>query len=138
MSNMIFKSGFLPVLALLVTGCTETVSTPSGAGSLADGRYCYRIASIGAGVSDSEELLVEIENRNATGEYNWIPQMKDARRGFYNGTVSGRTVNAEYRFTQEGMAQSAGITIILSADRAVVTGVTADAGLDSTLPQVPC
>ncbi|HNP36880.1 MAG TPA: hypothetical protein PKK10_13590 [Woeseiaceae bacterium] len=87
---------------------------------------------------DIEELLVQISGNEASGQFNWIPWAKDRRLGHFAGTIQDGVIDARYDFEQEGTTGSAGISIQLQNDKAIVTGTPAELGLDRTMMRVSC
>ena len=102
---------------------------------------CYRNEvgyADGSGLADVQELTVQFEGDRASGSYDWLPAEKDQRRGRFDGTLAGETIQATYRFEQEGFDDTAQIQITLSDDQAVVSGGPDELGLATTLPRVTC
>lgn len=52
---------------------------------------------------DSTYVYVRLEGDSISGVYNWIPEMKDARRGIINGVKRGDTLNVVWSYMQEGV-----------------------------------
>ncbi|MDN3723140.1 hypothetical protein QRD02_01995 [Aequorivita sp. SDUM287046] len=87
---------------------------------------------------DVLNLDLKIEGDSVTGNYNWLRALKDQRNGKLNGTIQNKTIHATYRYMQEGIEETAEITIVLEDDRAIVTGDSPDSGLDTKVAKIPC
>src|SRR5690606_31585564 len=55
---------------------------------------------------DSTYVYMHIKADTVSGIYNWMPYMKDARRGTINGTIDQDTINVVWSYMQEGMVDS--------------------------------
>lgn len=55
---------------------------------------------------DSTYVYVRLEGDSISGLYNWIPDMKDARRGIINGIKRGDTLNVVWSYMQEGIVDT--------------------------------
>lgn len=91
-----------------------------------------------SGLTDIEELTLNISGNEVTGEYNWLPAEKDQRKGKLKGTVIGKTISAKYVFMQEGIEDNADLTIIIENDKAIITGGDAELGLEAQLKKTVC
>ncbi len=87
---------------------------------------------------DVEELIVEISDNHATGQFNWIPAYKDKRLGRFSGSIQDNTINASYDFEQEGLSDTVTITISIEEEKAVVDGGPPELGLNVTLVRAGC
>jgi len=87
---------------------------------------------------DILKLDIQIKGDSVTGNYNWLPALKDQRNGRLIGTIQDKTINATYTYMQEGIQEIADITIILADDKAIVTGDSPDSGLDTEVAKIPC
>lgn len=87
---------------------------------------------------DVLKLDLQIKGDSVTGNYNWLPAMKDQRNGKLAGTIQNDTVKATYRFMQEGIEETAAITIVLKDDKAIVTGDKPESGLDTEVAKISC
>ena len=56
---------------------------------------------------DVLNLDLQIKGDSVTGNYNWLPALKDQRNGPLVGTIHDKTINATYRYMQEGMEDTA-------------------------------
>ena len=123
---------------LLAVGCDESSITSQGTGNLPDGEYCFRNVSSNAGLTDTEELFFAVTDGIAVGEYNWLPQMKDNRIGTFEGLASGRRIDANYLFIQEGNTSAVAISITVGTDEVIIDGGPPEIGLNSTLQKISC
>lgn len=87
---------------------------------------------------DVLKLDLQIKGDSVTGNYNWLPALKDQRNGTLEGTIQNKTINATYRYLQEGMEDTAQITIVLKDDMAIVTGDNPESGLDTEVAKIDC
>ena len=87
---------------------------------------------------DVLNLDLQIKGDSVTGNYNWLPALKDQRNGTLEGTIQNKTINATYRYMQEGMEATAEITIMLKDDKAIVTGDNPQSGLDTEVAKIDC
>jgi hypothetical protein len=87
---------------------------------------------------DVLELNLTILKDAVSGNYNWLPALKNQRNGFLNGTINENTVKATYHFMQEGVEQTTAITIVLRDDKAIITGDNPTSGLDTEVEKITC
>ncbi|NGX83086.1 hypothetical protein [Aequorivita sp. KMM 9714] len=87
---------------------------------------------------DVLDLDLTIKGDSVTGNYNWLPALKDQRNGKLIGTIQNKTIKATYHYTQEGIKETATITIILEDDKAIVRGDNPASGLDTEVTKIPC
>jgi len=52
---------------------------------------------------DSTYVYIQLKGDSVSGLYNWIPDMKDSRRGIINGIKRGDTINVVWSYMQEGI-----------------------------------
>jgi hypothetical protein len=91
-----------------------------------------------SGKMDVEELTLTITGSEVTGMYNWLPAEKDQRKGSLTGTLDGNSIKAKYIFMQEGIENSADISIQIEDNQASVSGGAPELGLESTLKKAEC
>lgn len=87
---------------------------------------------------DVLKLDLQIKGDSVTGNYNWLPALKDQRNGTLAGTIENKTINATYRYMQEGIEDTAEITIVLEEDKAIITGDNPESGLNTEVAKIPC
>lgn len=87
---------------------------------------------------DVINLDLQIKGDSVTGNYNWLPALTDQRNGTLEGTIQNKTINATYRYMQEGVEDTAEITIVLKDDKAIVTGDNPQSGLDTEVAKIDC
>ncbi|PWW04509.1 hypothetical protein DFR52_1011208 [Hoeflea marina] len=149
MSRYELKPTLVLVAALLLAGCTAdtdqaaVVAAPATApaaesAALDEGAHCFRNATTGDGVTDIAELLFTVTEDRAAGEYNWLPQEKDQRRGTFSGPVAGNRIAANYQFSQEGQTATAELAITVDETQATIEGGAPELGLGATLEKVEC
>lgn len=130
-------SAFLTA-ALLLSACQGTAQTTAETAGLESGDYCYRNITSNGDITDVEELLFTVNGRSVTGQYNWLPEFKDQRKGTFEGTANGNAINASYEFSQEGRTQTEDITIDVNETEAVIEGGAPELGLGRTISKVDC
>lgn len=124
----------------------EPSAAPPGAGPAtalraALARQCFRNEYPFAdppGQKDVLVLNVDVDGDRATGEYFWLPAFKDRRTGRFDGAVDGDTIDANYRFVQEGRTDETPISIRLSPEAATVDPASAASGLAANIRRVDC
>ncbi|QQX77568.1 MULTISPECIES: hypothetical protein [Aequorivita] len=87
---------------------------------------------------DVLNLDLHIKGDSVTGNYNWLPALKDQRHGTLEGTIENKTITATYRYMQEGIEETAEITIVLKDDKAIITGDNPNSGLDTEVAKIQC
>ncbi len=87
---------------------------------------------------DVLELKLEINDDKVTGNYNWLPALKDQRNGTLEGTIKENVINAVYNYQQEGANASAPITITLFEDKASLKSDDPNLGLDTEVAKIAC
>lgn len=134
-------------LVLSQAGCTasddgltggRSSDTTVGKGDASQSQYCFRNEYPFQDTMDVEELIVVIDGRRATGEYNWEPAFKDRRLGRFTGSLHGNTISADYAYEQEGRSATTMISITIEEDQAIVEGGPPELGLNRTLLRTAC
>ncbi len=102
--------------------------------------YCFQNEYPHTDTKDKDivELSIKVNNGFAQGTYNWLPALKDQRRGKFRGKMENNVVKGEYSFSQEGTAQTTRIEITINERGAVVKGLDHSLGLNETIPKVEC
>jgi len=102
--------------------------------------YCFRNENPHTDTKDKDvvELYFEVRGESARGTYNWLPALKDQRRGKFRGMIKDNVIKGEYNFTQEGTSQTARIDITVKENEVVVKGFDPALGLDATIKKVEC
>jgi hypothetical protein len=131
------------LFALLIWSCTteKKEGTTSTEGIQEEKLLCFRNEypfEDNSGKMDVEELTLTITGSEVTGMYNWLPAEKDQRKGSLTGTLEGNSIKAKYIFIQEGIENSADISIKIEDNHATVSGGTPELGLESTLKKAEC
>ncbi len=106
-----------------------------------ENRYCYRNDYPFPNepkYKDVLELNIQIVDNMVTGSYNWLPEFKDQRKGQIEGTIKDNRIKGKYVFMQEGVKDSAEITITLKDKFAVVEGNPLGLGLSSSVTKISC
>lgn len=138
------KLHFIPLAMLLFCmACknTRNQETPSESDATVAETLCFQNEYPFPDGSENIDVLkldLQIKGDSVTGHYNWLPALKDQRNGTLTGTIVAKTIKATYHYTQEGVAATAPITIVLEADKAIVTGDDPLSGLDTEVAKIPC
>jgi hypothetical protein len=65
---------------------------------------------------DSTYIYIHLKGDSISGLYNWIPEMKDARRGIINGIKREDTLNVVWSYMQEGMTNTIHTQFLLDSN----------------------
>lgn len=84
------------------------VNSPSAITSL-----CF-LHTEGIRNQDSTTIELVIKSDTVTGEMNWLPSLKDGRRGFLKGTKNKDIIQAMWTYKQEGMTDSMAVSFKLT------------------------
>ncbi|MEP6612061.1 MAG: hypothetical protein ABJA76_09265, partial [Mucilaginibacter sp.] len=90
-----------------------------------DTSRCFLLTE-GTKNQDSTTIELAIKNNKVTGQMNWLPYQKDSRQGTLNGIAKGDTINAVWRFMQEGMTDSIELKLVLNGNRLLQKPLTFD------------
>jgi hypothetical protein len=63
---------------------------------------------------DTKALKLVIKNNDVTGELLYLPHEKDGRFGLLSGKKQGDTINAIWRYMQEGMEDTVSVSFVLT------------------------
>lgn len=66
---------------------------------------------------DSTYVYIQLKGDSISGLYNWIPDMKDARRGIINGIKQGDTINVVWSYMQEGTVDTIHTQFVLENNK---------------------
>ena len=66
---------------------------------------------------DSTYIYIHLKGDSISGLYNWIPDMKDARRGIINGIKRRDTLNVVWSYMQEGITDTIHTQFLLEEDK---------------------
>jgi len=134
---------YVIALLLLCASCNNTkkeVKSTENVDVITE-EFCFRNEYSFPDSSENIDVLnldLQIKGDSVTGNYNWLPALKDQRNGRLAGTIQNNTIKATYLYMQEGMEETAEITIILKDDKAIVTGDNAESGLDTEVAKIAC
>ncbi|MBT0607197.1 hypothetical protein [Aequorivita echinoideorum] len=129
---------------LLCIGCKNPKSeeqSPDKDESVAIEKLCFRNEYPFPDSTENIDVLsldLKIQGDSVTGNYNWLPALKDQRNGTLVGTIENTVISATYEYTQEGIEEKAEITIVLKDDKAVIKGNNSESGLDTEVSRIPC
>lgn len=78
--------------------------------------YCF-IRTEGAGNVDTTVVHLVMNGEAVSGNMQWLPKEKDARKGNLKGTLSGNDIKAVWTFMQEGTKDTMAVRFKLSAQQ---------------------
>lgn len=76
---------------------------------------CFERAE-GKNKTDSTYVQLVIKGDTVTGEMNWLPFEKDARKGLLTGTKKGDIIQANWTFKQEGATDTMKVSFKLDGN----------------------
>lgn len=80
------------------------------------GHICF-LHTDGTANQDSTIIHLMIDGDKVTGDMNWIPKEKDARKGKLEGTQAGNTIKAVWSFMQEGATDTMAVEFNFPGDK---------------------
>ena len=75
---------------------------------------------------DSTTIELVIKGDTVTGEMNWLPGLKDGRRGLLSGKKTGDKINAMWTYKQEGITDSMAVSFKLTGNQLAQKGLRVD------------
>jgi|TARA_R110000822_G_scaffold11343_1_gene41623 hypothetical protein len=131
------------VLLLLFISCNDgkKEEKPTENVDMVTEEFCFRNEYPFPDSTENIDVLnldLQIKGDSVTGNYNWLPALKDQRNGTLTGTIENKTINATYRYMQEGIEETAEVTIVLKDDKAIITGDNPESGLDTEVAKIDC
>lgn len=137
------KTSFALIAGLLLfVSCNNTKNEKKTAQTeMVTEEFCFRNEYPFPDSTENIDVLnldLQVKGDSVTGNYNWLPALKDQRNGKLVGIIKNKTIKATYTYMQEGIQANAPITIVLEDDKAVVTGDSPDSGLDTEVAKIPC
>jgi hypothetical protein len=112
-----------PVTKVAETDTTEHDTTVNQDSSFANANSPSAISSLcflhteGTRNQDTTTIELVIKGDTVTGEMNWLPGLKDGRRGLLSGKKTGDKINAMWTFKQEGMTDSMAVAFKLTGNQ---------------------
>ncbi len=70
----------------------------------------------GTQMQDSTYVYLRLKGDSISGVYNWIPAMKDARKGIINGIKRSDTLNVVWSYMQEGIVDTIHTQFLLDSN----------------------
>lgn len=140
------------LVALLMFSCNDINKKQKGDEGLIDnqektaqttlnGKWCFKneyVYEDNPSMKDELNLTLIFNGQDVTGNYDWLPQEKDQRKGTLKGKLKDQTITADYVFMQEGEKDTAQIKIVLHKDKAVISGGAPELGLKASLNKTEC
>ncbi len=90
------------------TSKAATLNTPAQ-----NMEYCF-LRTEGTSNQDTTAVHLIINASKLSGEMQWLPKEKDARKGTLSGTISGNDIKAVWTFMQEGAKDTMAVAFQLS------------------------
>ncbi|GAA3986578.1 hypothetical protein [Mucilaginibacter dorajii] len=84
-------------------GDTQLTSAPGS--PAVNMQYCF-FHTDGTQAQDTTKVSMLINGDKVTGNMQWLPKEKDARKGTLTGTLNGNAIKALWTFNQEGRADT--------------------------------
>lgn len=78
--------------------------------------YCF-LRTEGISNQDTTAVHLIINAEKVSGEMQWLPKEKDARKGTLEGTIKGNDIKAVWTFMQEGMKDTMAVDLQLSSQQ---------------------
>lgn len=107
---------YIFITLLGAIGCsspvTQSVKTDSAVNTTA---ICFERAE-GKNNTDSTYVQLIIKGNTVTGEMNWLPFEKDARKGLLTGTKKSNIIQANWTFKQEGATDTMKVSFKLEGN----------------------
>ncbi|PWK78683.1 hypothetical protein LX99_01131 [Mucilaginibacter oryzae] len=113
---MKFQLGFIACMALAMASCAGNSGDKKGDSALTKSdtalanapdappvnmEYCFYTTD-GTTAQDTTEVNLRINGNDVTGDMNWLPKEKDARRGSLTGKLNDNVIKALWTYNQEG------------------------------------
>ncbi len=126
---------FIFPLALAFGACTQSSTDKKGPDSISGQQAVARQTNInacylrteGQQQQDSVQLHLLVQDSTVTGELNWLPDEKDARRGTVLATRRGDRITGTWTYMQEGMEQKLPVEFKLEGDEVLQQPYSTDA-----------
>ncbi|MES2266294.1 MAG: hypothetical protein V4520_06020 [Bacteroidota bacterium] len=100
------------------TAQTATAEDTSNAATLnapaQNMEYCF-LRTEGTSNQDTTAIHLNITAGKVSGEMQWLPKEKDARKGTLEGTMTGKDIKAVWTYMQEGAKDTLSVAFQLSA-----------------------
>jgi hypothetical protein len=78
--------------------------------------YCF-LRTEGTSNQDTTAVHLIVNAGKVTGEMQWLPKEKDARKGTLEGTMKGNDIEAVWTFMQEGTKDTMAVAFQLSSQQ---------------------
>jgi len=101
-------------------GQVAPVNSPSAITAL-----CF-LRTEGTRNQDTTTIQLVMKGGTVTGEMNWLPSLKDGRRGLLSGRKNGDKIDAMWTFKQEGMTDSIAVAFKLTGNQLAQKPLKAD------------
>ena len=80
--------------------------------------YCF-IRTEGTSNQDTTAIHLVLKAGKVSGEMQWLPKEKDARKGTLLGDVDGKVIKAVWTFMQEGVKDTMSVKLRISAQQLI-------------------
>ncbi|MBE9583721.1 hypothetical protein IM792_04615 [Mucilaginibacter sp. JRF] len=127
---MNIKSLHILAIAAMFAACNSNPNTKTADSIAADssandttaqttaapGQACFLLTE-GTQKQDSTKIHLTIEGSEVTGDMQWLPKEKDARKGTLEGTQEGNIIKAVWTFNQEGTKDTMAVEFNFPGDK---------------------
>ena len=96
------------------TTAEDTSNTATLKGPAQNMDYCF-LRTEGTSNQDTTAIHLTIDAGKVSGEMQWLPKEKDARKGTLEGTMKGNDIKAVWTYMQEGAKDTMAVAFQLSA-----------------------
>lgn len=98
------------------TAATTDTTITQANGPAAVSSLCF-LRTEGNRNQDSTTIELVVKNDTITGEMNWLPSLKDGRRGFLKGKKDKDIIRAMWTYKQEGITDSMAVEFKLTGEQ---------------------
>ncbi len=99
------------------TAVTDSpMASNTDASNVSNGEVCF-LRTEGAGNVDSTKIHLVLNGDAVSGELNWLPKEKDARKGLLEGVKQGDVIKAIWTFKQEGTEDTMAVQFEFKGDQ---------------------
>ncbi|WP_162996464.1 hypothetical protein [Mucilaginibacter celer] len=128
---MKFQLGLISFIALAVASCSGNSGNKNGDTTLSKSdtaianapdapavnmEYCFYTTE-GTASQDTTKVNLHINGNKVTGDMDWLPKEKDARKGTLMGNLNGNVINALWTYGQEGSSDTLSVEFQLRGNQ---------------------
>jgi hypothetical protein len=128
---MKFQLGFVSLIALTIASCSgnrttndadtvikkeDTAMANAPDAPAVNMEYCFYTTE-GAASQDTTKVNLHINSNKVTGDMDWLPKEKDARKGSLMGKLNGNVIKALWTYGQEGSTDTLSVEFQLRGNQ---------------------